>query len=98
MKRRTRISACCWRSWGGMQMARTELEAAAAIPPERSGNEDGAGAGVRGDWERRRLAARVDEGIDGQCKARIRGQDIYASALDDGIDPAQTENDAQQVL
>jgi len=65
-KRRTRISACCWRSWGGMQMP-ARVGSGRCDSSGRSGNEDGAGAGVRAIG-REGAGARVDEGIDGQCK------------------------------
>jgi transglutaminase-like putative cysteine protease/tetratricopeptide (TPR) repeat protein len=76
--------------------ARTELEAAAAIPP--------------GDPETKLVLAQVYARLDENSKAlplmqELTGsatadaaRDIYASALRNDIDPAQTENDAQQVL
>jgi tetratricopeptide (TPR) repeat protein len=76
--------------------ARTELEAAAAIPP--------------GDPETKLVLAQVYARLGENSKAlplmqELTGsatadaaRDIYASALRNDIDPAQTENDAQQVL
>jgi transglutaminase-like putative cysteine protease/Tfp pilus assembly protein PilF len=76
--------------------ARTELEAAAAIPP--------------GDPETKLVLAQVYARLGENSKAQplmqeLTGsanpdavQDIYAAALRNDIDPAQTENDAQQVL
>ena len=76
--------------------ARTELEAAAAIPP--------------GDPETKLVLAQVYARLGENSKAQPLMQeltgsatadaakDIYAAALRNDIDPAQTENDAQQVL
>jgi tetratricopeptide (TPR) repeat protein/transglutaminase-like putative cysteine protease len=76
--------------------ARTELEAAAAIPPDDPETKM-ALAQVYGRLGEKALAQELMKGLTGSASADS-GQDIYASALDDGIDPAQTENDAQQVL
>jgi transglutaminase-like putative cysteine protease/tetratricopeptide (TPR) repeat protein len=76
--------------------ARTELEAAAALPPD--------------DPETKMALAQVYERLGEKSKAQelMKGltgsagadssQDIFASALKNDIDPTQTENDAQQVL
>ncbi len=76
--------------------ARTELEAAAAIPPNDPETKM-ALAQVYGRLGEKALAQELMKGLTGSASADS-GQDIYASALKDGIDPAQTENDAQQVL
>ena len=76
--------------------ARTELEAAAAIPPDDPETKM-ALAQVYGRLGEKALAQELMKGLTGSASADS-GQDIYASALNDGIDPAQTENDAQQVL
>jgi tetratricopeptide (TPR) repeat protein len=76
--------------------ARTELEAAAAIPPA--------------DPELKLALAQVYTKLGETAKAQElmtgltgsaggdSGPDIFAAALKSDIDPAQTENDAQQVL
>jgi tetratricopeptide (TPR) repeat protein/transglutaminase-like putative cysteine protease len=76
--------------------AHTELEAAAAIPP--------------GDPETKLVLAQVYARLGENSKAepileeltgstRVNaGGDVYAAALRTDIDPAQTENEAQQVL
>src|ERR1035441_10617763 len=64
--------------------ARTELEAAAAVPPDDRETE-------------KALAQELMKGLTGSTGGDA-GQDIYASALKNDIDPAQTETDAQQVL
>ena len=76
--------------------ARVELEAAAAIPPE--------------DPETKLALAQVSARLGDNSKAEALMQpllgsfnpnaagDIYALALTNDIDPAQAENDAQQVL
>ncbi len=76
--------------------ARTELEAAAAIPPDDPETKM-ALAQVYGRLGEKALAQELMKGLTGSASADS-GQDIYASALKDGIDPTQTENDAQQVL
>jgi len=76
--------------------ARTELEAAVALPPE--------------DPEAKMALAQVYLRLGENAKAQdlMKGltggtgadssEDVFASALKNGIDPTQTENDAQQVL
>jgi len=76
--------------------ARTELEAAAAIPPEDPETKM-ALAQVYGRLGEKTLAQELLKGLTGSASADS-GQDIYASALRNDIDPTQTENDAQQVL
>ena len=50
-----------------------------------------------GDLAREREIAGADEGSD-RSSGGDAGADIFAAALKSDIDPAQTENDAQQVL
>jgi len=50
-----------------------------------------------GGWERMRKAQELMKGLTGSVGGDS-GQDIFAAALKNDIDPAQTENDAQQVL
>src|SRR5208282_465228 len=76
--------------------ARTELEAAAAIPPEDPETKM-ALAQVYGRLGEKTLAQELMKGLTGSTSADS-GEDIFASALKSNIDPAQTENDAQQVL
>jgi tetratricopeptide (TPR) repeat protein/transglutaminase-like putative cysteine protease len=78
--------------------ARTELEAAAAIPPDDSETKM-ALAQVYGRLGENAQAQELMKGLTGSAGADS-GQDIYAAALamKPDIDPAQTENDAQQVL
>ena len=76
--------------------ARTELEAAAAIPPDDSETKM-ALAQVYGRLGEKTKAQELMKGLTGSTGADS-GQDIYASALKDDIDPAQTETDAQKVL
>ncbi len=76
--------------------ARTELEAAAAIPPEDPETKM-ALAQVYGRLGEKALAQELMKGLTGSSNTDS-SQDIYASALGNDIDPAQTENDAQQVL
>jgi tetratricopeptide (TPR) repeat protein len=76
--------------------ARMELETAVSIPPD--------------DPETRLSLAQVYTRLDEKVKAQDllkgltgstagdSGEDIFAAALAPGIDPAQTENDARQVL
>jgi tetratricopeptide (TPR) repeat protein/transglutaminase-like putative cysteine protease len=76
--------------------ARAELEAAAAIPPDDPETKM-ALAQVYGRLGEKTLAQELMKGLTGSTGGDS-GQDIYASALKDDIDPAQTESDAQQVL
>jgi tetratricopeptide (TPR) repeat protein len=76
--------------------ARTELEAAAAIPPGDPETKI-ALAQVYGRLGEKTQAQELMKGLTGSASADS-GQDIYASALRNNIDPTQTENDAQQVL
>jgi transglutaminase-like putative cysteine protease/tetratricopeptide (TPR) repeat protein len=76
--------------------ARTELEAAAAIPPDDPETKM-ALAQVYGRLGEKALAQELMKGLTGSAGGDS-GQDIFASALRNDIDPTQTENDAQQVL
>ncbi len=76
--------------------ARTELEAAAAIPPDDPETKM-ALAQVYGRLGENAQAQELMKGLTGSAGADS-GQDIFASALKNDIDPTQTENDAQQVL
>ncbi len=76
--------------------ARTELEAAAAIPPNDPETKM-ALAQVYGRLGEKALAQELMKGLTGSAGGDS-GQDIFASALKNDIDPTQTENDAQQVL
>ena len=76
--------------------ARTELEAAAAIPPDDAETKM-ALAQVYGRLGEKARAQELMKGLTGSSGADS-GQDIFASALRNDIDPTQTENDAQQVL
>jgi len=75
--------------------ARTELEAAAAIPPDDPETKM-ALAQVYGRLGEKIQAQELLKGLTGSTGAD--SGDIYASALRNDIDPAQTETDAQQVL
>ena len=76
--------------------ARTELEAAAAIPPDDPETKM-ALAQVYGRLGENAQAQELMKGLTGSAGGDS-GEDIFASALKDDIDPTQTENDAQQVL
>ncbi len=76
--------------------ARTELEAAAALPPDDPETKL-ALAQVYGRLGEKSQAQELMKGLTGSAGADS-GKDIFAAALKDNIDPAQTENDAQQVL
>jgi tetratricopeptide (TPR) repeat protein/transglutaminase-like putative cysteine protease len=76
--------------------ARTELEAAAAIPPDDPETKM-ALAQVYGRLGEKEKAQELMKGLTGSAGGDS-GQDIFASALKNDIDPAQTESDAQQVL
>ncbi len=76
--------------------ARTELEAAAAIPPDDPETKM-ALAQVYGRLGEKTQAQELMKGLTGSAGADA-GQDIYAAALRNDIDPAETETDAQKVL
>ena len=76
--------------------ARTELEAAAAIPPDDPETKL-ALAQVYGRLGETAKSQALMKGLTGSSGGDA-GADIFAAALKDDIDPAQTENDAQQVL
>jgi transglutaminase-like putative cysteine protease/tetratricopeptide (TPR) repeat protein len=76
--------------------ARTELEAAAAIPPDDPETKM-ALAQVYARLGEKAKAQELMKGLTGSAGGDS-GQDIYAAALRNDIDPTQTENDAQQVL
>jgi tetratricopeptide (TPR) repeat protein/transglutaminase-like putative cysteine protease len=76
--------------------ARTELEVAAAIPPDDPETKM-ALAQVYARLGEKSQAQELMKGLTGSAGAES-GQDIYASALKNNIDPTETENDAQQVL
>jgi transglutaminase-like putative cysteine protease/tetratricopeptide (TPR) repeat protein len=76
--------------------ARTELEAAVAIPPDDPETKM-ALAQVYGRLGESAKAQELMKGLTGSA-GTDSGQDIYASALKNDIDPAQTESDAQQIL
>jgi len=74
--------------------ARTELEAAAAIPPDDPETKL-ALAQVYARLGEKSQAQELMKALTGSADS---GQDMFAAALKNDIDPAQTENDAQQVL
>jgi transglutaminase-like putative cysteine protease/tetratricopeptide (TPR) repeat protein len=76
--------------------ARTELEAAAAIPPDDPETKL-ALAQVYGRLGEKSQAQELMKGLTGSAGADS-GQDIFAAALKNDTDPTQAENDAQQVL
>src|SRR5208283_234365 len=76
--------------------ARTELEAAAAIPPDDPETKM-ALAQVYGRLGLKAQSQELMKGLTGSAGADS-GQDIFAAALTNDVDPTQTENDAQQVL
>jgi tetratricopeptide (TPR) repeat protein len=76
--------------------ARTELEAAAAIPPDDPETKL-ALAQVYARLGEKSQAQELMKGLTGSAGGDS-GQDIFAAALKNDIDPTQTENDAQQVL
>jgi transglutaminase-like putative cysteine protease/tetratricopeptide (TPR) repeat protein len=76
--------------------ARRELEAAAAIPPDDPETKM-ALAQVYARLGEKSQAQELMRGLTGSAGADS-GQDIFAAALKNDIDPTQTENDAQQVL
>ena len=78
--------------------ARTELEAAAALPPDDPGVKL-ALAQVYTRLGEKSQAQELMKGLTGSATGSTDNtQDIYAAALTSDIDPAQTENEAQQVL
>src|SRR6202023_558154 len=76
--------------------ARTELEAAAAIPPDDPETKL-ALAQVYGRLGEKSQAQELMKGLTGSAGADS-DHDIFASALKNDTDPTQDENDAQQVL
>jgi Flp pilus assembly protein TadD/transglutaminase-like putative cysteine protease len=76
--------------------ARIELEAAASLPPDDPETKM-ALAQVYGKLGENAKAQELLRGLTGSAGGDS-GQDIFAAALKNDIDPAQTENDAQQVL
>ncbi len=76
--------------------ARTELEAAAALPPDDPETKL-ALAQVYGRLGDSTKSQELLKGLTGSSAADS-GQDLFAAALRKDIDPAQSENDAQQVL
>jgi tetratricopeptide (TPR) repeat protein len=76
--------------------ARAELEAAAAIPPDDPETKL-ALAQVYARLGEKSLAQDLMKGLTGSAGGDS-GQDIFAAALKNDIDPTQAENDAQQVL
>jgi transglutaminase-like putative cysteine protease/tetratricopeptide (TPR) repeat protein len=76
--------------------ARTELEAAAAIPPDDPETKM-ALAQVYARLGEKSQAQELMKGLTGSAGADS-GQDMFAAALKNDIDPTQAENDAQQVL
>ena len=78
--------------------ARTELEAAAAIPPPDPGTK----LALAQVYDKLGLTAQAQElmkGLTGGSGGDTgAGGDVYAAALKPDIDPNQTENEAQQVL
>jgi tetratricopeptide (TPR) repeat protein len=76
--------------------ARKELEAAVALPPDDPETKL-ALAQVYARLGEKAQAQELMKGLTGSAGGDS-GQDIFASALKDDIDAAQTETDAQQVL
>ena len=76
--------------------ARAELEAAVAIPPDDPETKL-ALAQVYTKLGETAKAQELMKGLTGSAGGDA-GPDMYAAALKSDIDPAQTENDAQQVL
>ena len=76
--------------------ARTELEAAAAIPPDDPETKL-AQAQVYARLGEKSQAQELMKGLTGSAGADS-GQDMFAAALKTDTDPTQAENDAQQVL
>jgi tetratricopeptide (TPR) repeat protein/transglutaminase-like putative cysteine protease len=76
--------------------ARKELEAAAAIPPDDPETKL-ALAQIYSRSGENEKSQELMKGLTGSAGGGS-GQDIFAAALKNDIDPTQTENDAQQVL
>jgi len=76
--------------------ARTELEAAASVPPDDPDTKL-ALAQVYTKLDENAKAQELMKGLTGSAGGESGG-DIFAAALKNDADPAQTENDAQQVL
>jgi tetratricopeptide (TPR) repeat protein/transglutaminase-like putative cysteine protease len=76
--------------------ARTELEAAAAIPPDDPETKMTL-AQVYARLGEKSQSQELMKGLTGSAGVDS-GEDIFAAALKNGIDPTQTESDAQQVL
>ncbi len=76
--------------------ARTELEAAVAVPPDDPETKM-ALAQVYNRLGEKAQAQELMKGLTGSGNGDS-AQDMYAAALANGIDPTETENDAQQVL
>jgi transglutaminase-like putative cysteine protease/tetratricopeptide (TPR) repeat protein len=76
--------------------ARTKLEAAAALPPDDPETKL-ALAQVYARLGEKLQAQELMKGLTGSTDADS-SQDIFAAALRNDIDPAQSENDARQVL
>lgn len=76
--------------------ARTELEAAASIPPDDPETRLSL-AQVYTRLGENAKAQELMKGLTGSAAADS-GQDIFAAALAANLDPAQTENEARQVL
>jgi tetratricopeptide (TPR) repeat protein/transglutaminase-like putative cysteine protease len=78
--------------------ARTELEAAAALPPDDPEIKL-ALAQVYTRLGEKSQAQELMKSLTGSASGKTDNtQDIYAAALTNDIDPTQTENEAQQVL
>ena len=80
--------------------ARTELEAAVSVPPDDPGTKL-ALAQVYAKLGETAKAAELMKGLTGSSALGSAGgasDDMFADALKPDIDPAQTENDAQQVM
>jgi transglutaminase-like putative cysteine protease/tetratricopeptide (TPR) repeat protein len=76
--------------------ARGELEQAAAIPPDDPETKM-ALAQVYAKLGEKEKSAELMKSLTGSAGGDA-GADVYAAALKPDVDPAQTENDAQQVL
>ncbi|HEX9110227.1 MAG TPA: hypothetical protein VF845_02020, partial [Terriglobales bacterium] len=76
--------------------ARTELEAAVLVPPDDPDTKL-ALAQVYTKLGENSKAQELMKGLTGSAGGES-GEDIFAAALKNDVDPAQTENDAQQVL
>jgi transglutaminase-like putative cysteine protease/Flp pilus assembly protein TadD len=76
--------------------ARTELEAAVSVPPDDPDTKLVL-AQVYTKLGENAKAQELMKGLTGSASGES-GEDIFAAALKNDVDPAQTENDAQQVL